>query len=335
MPKAKKLPSGSWRVQVYAGKGPDGRQLRESFTAPTKKEAEYLAAQWQLQRSARPADQSLGDAINAYIRDNTGILSPSTIVKYQSMRRSYFGPIESVPLRRVTSDLVQGWISTLALRLSPKSTACVYGLLTATLAQYVPDLSLHVRLPRRVPQEMVIPSPEDVACMIAEADDVFRPVLVIASSMGLRRAEISALTWADVRGDSLRINKAYTKGPDGLLVLHAPKTNAGIRTLPIPPAAAPCLTRPAGAPDDARITLLSPDAITRRFERLCARLGFHYRFHSLRHYYDSVLCSLGVPDKYIMQRMGHATPAMTKQVYQHIMRSRDEQITDAINEYFK
>lgn len=335
MPKAKKLPSGSWRVQVYAGKSPDGRQLRESFTAPTKKEAEYLAAQWQLQRNTRPADRLLGDAIDAYIRDNTGVLSPSTVAKYESMRRNYYGPVESVPLRRVTSDLVQGWISTLALRISPKSVSCVYGLLTATLSQYAPDLSLHVRLPRRVPKEMIIPSPEDVARMIKEADDSLRPVLIIASSMGLRRAEISALTWADVRGDTLRINKAYTKGSDGVLVLHAPKTNAGIRTLPIPPAAKPCLTMPDDADENARIVPLTPDAITRRFERLCARLGFQYRFHSLRHYYDSVLCSLGVPDKYIMQRMGHATPAMTKLVYQHVMRSRDEQITDAINAYFK
>ena len=111
MPKAKRLPSGSWNCIAYAGKGPDGKRKYESFTAPTKKECEYLAAQWQMQRSTRPADRSLGEAVDAYIRDNTGVLSPSTIVKYKSMRRNYFGAIESTPLRRVTSDLVQGWIS--------------------------------------------------------------------------------------------------------------------------------------------------------------------------------------------------------------------------------
>jgi integrase len=194
---------------------------------------------------------------------------------------------------------------------------------------------LHVRLPRRVPHELTIPTPEDVALLIAEADESFRPVLVIASSMGPRRAEISALTWSDVRDGFLRINKAYTKGPDGVLHLRAPKTNAGIRSLPIPPIAAPYLTPPAGADPDDRIVPLTPDAITRRFERLTARLGLPFRFHALRHYYDSVLCSLGVPDKYIMARMGHATPSMTKQVYQHIMAHKDDQITDAINDYFK
>lgn len=335
MPTAKRLPSGSWHILAYAGKDDTGKRKYESFTAPTKKEVEFLAAQWQLRRSARPADRALGDAIDAYIQGNTGVLAPSTIVKYKSMRANYFGAIESVPLRRVTSDLVQGWISGLTVTLSPKTVSCVYSLLLSALTQYAPDLRLRVRLPRRVPHELTIPTPEDVARLIAEADDAFRPVLVIASSMGLRRAEISALTWSDVKGNTLRINKAYTKGPGGVLVLHAPKTNAGIRKVEIPPAAKPYLTRPEGAEDDQRIIPLTPDAITRRFERLCARLGMRYRFHSLRHYYDSVLCSLGVPDKYIMSRMGHATPNMTKQVYQHVMKTRDEQITDTINEYFK
>lgn len=335
MPTAKRLPSGSWNCLAYAGKDATGKRKYESFTAPTKKEAEFLAAQWQMQRSIRPEDYSLGDAVDAYIKYNTGVLSPSSIVKYKSMRRNYFSTIESIPLRRVTSDLVQGWISGLAINLSPKSVSCVYSLLLSTLSQYAPDLRLHVRLPRLVPHEITIPTPDEVALMIDSASDDYRPVLVIASSMGLRRAEISALTWADVRGDTLRINKAYTKGPNGVLVLHAPKTNAGIRSLSIPPSVHPYLIRPDGAEDSARIIPLTPDAITRRFERLMVALKMPYHFHCLRHYYDSVLCSLGVPDKYIMSRMGHATPNMTRQVYQHIMQMKDDQITCTINEYFK
>ena len=48
MATAKKLPSGSWRVQLYVGKGPDGKRQYLSFTRPTKKEAEYEALQYQL-----------------------------------------------------------------------------------------------------------------------------------------------------------------------------------------------------------------------------------------------------------------------------------------------
>ena len=45
MPKAKKLPSGSWRVQ--ASKTVNGNLIRKSFTDIDKRKAEALAAQWQ------------------------------------------------------------------------------------------------------------------------------------------------------------------------------------------------------------------------------------------------------------------------------------------------
>ena len=44
MAKAKKLPSGRWRIQVYDYTGENGKIYRKSFTAETKKEAEFLAA---------------------------------------------------------------------------------------------------------------------------------------------------------------------------------------------------------------------------------------------------------------------------------------------------
>ena len=334
MPKAKMLPSGSYRVQVYAGKDINGKRKYESFTAPTKNEAEFLAAQWQLRRSTRPEDMTVYEAIRAYIESKTAVLAPSTVQKYTNLYKNHYGPLRTIPLRQLTSAKIQSYINSVSRERSPKTVSCIVGLLTATLAQYAPDFAVHVHLPRRVPHEITIPTPEEVRRMIGAADDVFRPVLVIASSMGLRRGEISALTWADVQDSALRINKAYTKGVNGILYLHAPKTNAGIRRVEIPPAALPYLTRPAGAQDDDRIIPLTPDAITRRFERLMASLRMAYRFHSLRHYYDSVLLSLGVPDKYIMARMGHATTNMTKQVYQHLMQSKDDQVTAAINDFF-
>ena len=335
MPTAKRLPSGTWRVRVYSHKNPDGTQKYESFTAPTKKEAEYLAAQWQREPSARPEDLSVQDAVIRYIDTNTPVLSPSTVRKYRAMLRAHFGLIGSVSLRRLTSEQAQSWVSSLSLTLNPKTVSCVYGLLTAALSQLAPDLTLHVKLPRRIPREISIPTANVLSLLISEAPEDFRPALVIASSMGLRRAEISALTWSDVRDGKLHITRAYVQGTDKVWVLRAPKTNAGIRSVPIPPVALPYLTPPPGASPDDRIVPLTPDAITRRFERLTARLHLPgLRFHSLRHYYDSVLLSLGVPDKYIMARMGHATPSMTKQVYSHVMKDKDAQITDTINEYF-
>ena len=47
MAKAKKLPSGQWRVLAYAGKDPGSKRRYKSFTAGTKRKAELAAMEWQ------------------------------------------------------------------------------------------------------------------------------------------------------------------------------------------------------------------------------------------------------------------------------------------------
>ena len=93
--KARKLPSGNWRVQLYCGKDENGKRIVESFTAPTKKEAERMAATFDGDRKQRAADRAAGritlaQAMDAFIETcrATG-KSPATINAYCSMRRTF------------------------------------------------------------------------------------------------------------------------------------------------------------------------------------------------------------------------------------------------------
>ena len=42
-----------------------------------------------------------------------------------------------------------------------------------------------------------------------------------------------------------------------------------------------------------------------------------------------------VPDKYAMERMGHATNNMLKNVYQHTMSKKSKQVADDLDRYFE
>ena len=44
---------------------------------------------------------------------------------------------------------------------------------------------------------------------------------------------------------------------------------------------------------------------------------------------------LNVPNKYAQKRMGHATDNMLKNVYQHTMRSKEDEYAHRINDYFE
>lgn len=335
MSKAIQLPSGSWRCQAYLGKDASGKPIRKSFTASTKREAERLAAVAESQADAsRAGGLRFVDAARRYIDHRRGVLSPWTITTYERMLRRDFASLHPLAVADLTNDRVQAFVSAFSLDHSPKTVASVYGLLSAILQSVDPDRRLHVRLPQRRPSELRIPDRAEVQRLLDHADPQLRLAILLAGSMGLRRAEISALTWSDVRDGALRIRHAYAKAPDHTWQLKSPKSASGHRVLTIPPAVLPSLQPPDGAAPDDRIVPLTPDAITRRFERLCASLGVSYHFHALRHYYASVLLTLNVPDKYAMQRMGHATPHMLKQVYQHLMQDKQSEIDDQLNSFF-
>ena len=76
MAKAKKLPSGSWRVQVFSYKDAAGKNHYESFTAPTKAEAEMIAAEFKASKDRKSKhDLTVEEAVNGYIQAKDGVLS--------------------------------------------------------------------------------------------------------------------------------------------------------------------------------------------------------------------------------------------------------------------
>lgn len=330
MASAKKLPSGSWRVNLYAGKDNAGKRIYKSFTADTKKEAEYLAAQYALTRKekADPANMTVGEAIDRYIEAKSNILSPSTITAYRKIRKNNFQGIMNVPLGDLTQEHVQIAVNIESASHSPKTVRNQHGLLAASLAAYLPEFALHTKFPQRVKPGIQIPDNAMIASLMnaVKGKPIELPI-VLGACMGLRRSEISALSANDYdpQRKMLTINKAMVETPENLWVVKHPKTYSGMRALPVPDSVIPMLLA-------ARFPMPTPDQITKQFATIKKQLGFNIRFHDLRHYYASVLLAIGIPDKYAMERMGHATPNMLKTVYQHTMQDKQKEVTDSINQ---
>ena len=63
-----------------------------------------------------------------------------------------------------------------------------------------------------------------------------------------------------------------------------------------------------------------PDYFSQTFERLIAQTDLpRIRLHDLRHTHASILLQAGTPVKVVSERLGHATPAFTMNVYQHVL----------------
>lgn len=206
MATAHKLPSGSWRVQVYAGKGPDGRRQYRSFTALTKKEAEYMAAQFSLRYKEISRDatsMTLAEAMDKYMASKDGILSPSTLRGYDIIRRNHLKGLMDIRLNRITPAMVQEAINLESKPYrdergrehipTPKSVRNIHGLLSAVLREYYPDLRLNTTLPQKQRTEQRYLEPEEIGVLMnaIKGDEMEVPIL-LALWLSLRSSEITA-----------------------------------------------------------------------------------------------------------------------------------------------
>ena len=334
MAKAKKLPSGSWRVNQYIGTDENGNKKFKSFTAATKKEAEYADAEYVMYRKAATGtNMTVYEAIDEYIASKENILSPSTIQSYHVIRRTRLKSIGNVKLATLTQTNIQKAINIEAAEVAPKTVKNIYALLSAALKQH--NISYDIALPQKQKKEIVIPTKEDVEMLLdfPMPEDV-RLAIMLAAFMGLRRSEIFALNVRDFNFDKklLYVNKAMVKSPSGEYVIKTTKTYSGTRSLPIPER---MLQELQSYNMTDPLMKRSPNAFTAFFEKTLKKMSIRsFRFHDLRHYYASVLLSLNVPDKYAMDLMGHSSTNMLKTVYQHIMPDKKQEISDMLNNYF-
>lgn len=337
MAKAKKLPSGNWRVNQYIGKDASGKRIYKSFTADSKKEAEYMAAEYVLhyKHIRRPQNMTVKEAIEAYINNKDNILSPSTIKGYRQIQRKYFTDIADIKLDALTNDIIQAEINWLSKTHSAKTVRNIYGLLAAAINEFCPEFPLKITLPPKSKPNIYIPSEQEMSIIMNAAYNTPMEVPIsLAAYLGMRKSEILALRWdkINIEVKTLTVDSATVKGENGLITKE-PKTAAGQRTIDLPDLMVDILKRNQN--NCPYVCTVSEGMIYKNFIKLLDQNHLpHFRFHDLRHYHASVLLDLGVPDKYAMERMGHATSAILKNVYQHTRNQKQKEVSAALNSYF-
>lgn len=342
MAKAKKLKSGSWRCLVYSHtdrvwdhkkKDWTEKRIYESFTAPTKKEAELMAAEFAVTKDVkkRPENMTLYEAIDKYIQIKEGVLSPTTVRTYKSARRTHFEDIGDLSIRDINSCTIQSWISNLSKRLQPKTIKNTYGLLAATLDMFNPDLHIRVKLPQKKDPAFYTPSDSDIKSLLLQIEGTELEIAVLLAAFGtLRRGEICALTDQDIHGNCITVNHAFVRDENNEWILKEPKTAGSKRTVELPEFV---IDKMRGI--DGYIVKAHPDALSERFRRALKKSGLpKFRFHDLRHYSASILHAIGVPDQYIMQRGGWVSDHVMKTVYRNVIDEESERQNQKIMAHF-
>ncbi|WP_297717956.1 site-specific integrase [Intestinimonas sp.] len=321
------LPSGSWRCQVMVA----GKRVSVVDDDPAVAHAKALALKAGLLQKETPvSSMTVGDAVDRYIESKDSVLSPSTVAGYKKIKANDLEGVVGTKLPFLTQEAVQRWVNDLAKKKSPKSVRNAHGLLSAALSVYRPDLVLRTTLPQKQKYDVKIPDLDEMSMILnaAQGSQMELPIL-LAMWLGLRSSEIRGLTWDCIEGDFIHIKTAIVDGENGAQE-KGTKTFSGDRKIRLPQHILDVLNRTPHRSE--HMVTLSGQAMYKRFSRLCKKLGVpHYRFHDLRHTAASVAMSLGVPNTYIQQRMGHKTDNMLKTTYLHTLRSKEDQFSNMID----
>lgn len=194
----------------------------------------------------------------------------------------------------------------------------------------------------RINQESSIDpfTPEEARVFLRTVQgDPWQALWVVAVTVGLRKGELLGLRWEDVDlgGKTIAVRRSLQRiGPE--LVTAPPKTRSSVRTLSLPAMAVEALgshrvreerkstalgqrwARARPVFTTATGQLVDPRGVNRVLDRTLAAADLRrIRVHDLRHTCATLLLSQGVPQRVIMEQLGHSSIAVTMNIYAHVM----------------
>lgn len=159
---------------------------------------------------------------------------------------------------------------------------------------------------------------------------------------GLRIGELLALEWSDIdmsKGE-LRVNKTchYGKDEKGVFgrINDIPKTQASIRTIPIPKQLMPRLREAKKKSRSTHVVangsnLISIRSYQRSFSALLKKLNIQHRgFHSLRHTFATRALECGMDVKTLSEILGHKNPTVTLNRYAHSLMEHKKEMMNKL-----
>lgn len=334
--KAKRLESGSYRVQVVAGVDVHGKRVVKSFTAKTEWEALRMAEEYkQSRRETASNNITVKKACELYIESRENIIEKTTLSDYNYIISHNLQLIMNIRLNVIQPLDIQRAINADSARLSPKSVKNAYGLLKSVLKMFDVNINLNnIVLPKMKKKEKDLPEFETIF-NIVKGTPVELPCL-LSAWLSLRIGEVTGLQFRDVDTEkrTISVRRTIIRTDDGYEVREGCKTEKSTRELQLPDYLYDLIKAVPHESDDDFIVPMSRKAVYSRFQRLIKKHNINMTYHDLRSLNASIMLMLGVPDKYAMERGGWSTDCILKSVYQQTFSSERIRVDGVIDDYF-
>lgn len=347
IPKARKLKSGSWFIQLRLG----GESI--SVTGPDKKkcerEATYIKSEYLSGKRTKKAEKltepevptiTLDQAIDDYCKSKSNVLSPATIRGYQNIRKNQLKEIMQknvYDLAELPKEEWQEIINRESESRAPKTVKNSIAFIRTIIREKAGKTVPAVTLPAPVDADTAFLHADEIPTFVTTVMDtkIAVPALLALSSM--RLSEIQALDWKDIKKnpDFIRTNGAVV--PDENNKLTHKKQNKNISSSRDVPILIPELKqaierdrKPSGP-----VMNFSRTYFLKKLHQLCQKVDItDVTIHGLRHSFASLAYYLQIPEKIAMEIGGWSDPGTMHKKYTHIAKKDINRYKTAIANFY-
>lgn len=326
IPKAHRLDSGTWYIQMRLGGG------SQYVTGATEKEAirkaELIKAQYRNElRDAQAAQENptLSEAISLYLEDKRAVLSPETARKYRNIQKNHWQELMDRKLSKITDRQWQQAASSMLSRYARKTVAVSAGM-TKTVAEYFkksfPKLSLGTDFSEELEESAKFLEPDEILKFVDAAAETEYCIPLLLALSSLRMAEIDGLAWENVGPDYVKIRQVKIKDEQNKPVTKkGAKTKKSVRTVQILiPALQEAIDRerkPSG-----KVMTCCQQTLRRACAAVCESAGVSVvTVHGLRHSFASLCASaqVNIPEAVCMEMGGWSNNKVLREIYTHVI----------------
>ena len=298
---------------------------------------------------------SLNDFLNAWERDWAATnVSPKTAERYSQLLKHIRPILGAKPMQAIRAQELNALYTSLHAKLAPRTIAHLHRLLHLVFGHATKwgNIKRNVIALVDAPKVPVTEAPvlqlTEIPQMFAAIRDrsPLYSIAVVALGTGLRRGELCALAWQDIKLDAatLRVESSLEQTRRGGLRVKQPKSKRGRRAISLSPVVVAELRKHWAAQQEQRLSLglggsspdglvfanfdgspLKPDLLTDHFADAMEAAGLpHVTLHTLRHTHASQLIRAGVDILTVSRRLGHANATVTLNTYGHIITTEDK-----------
>ena len=293
--------------------------------------------------------------IENYCEDN---VSKITLKNYKDMLNRVIPLIGSYQLKKITTFMLDKMYQKIRYsnngkELAPKTMLHYYNLMSLMFKQAKKwkfienNPNEDAKRPKLVRKSRNFYDNEQVMKLLtclAQENVKTRSIIILALDSGIRRSELCALRWGDINFEekTILIDNSL-KVIHGVVDEEKAKTEYSVRTIKISDSTIDLLKVYKNEQDkyiksmgnkwvgtDREFTAkdgkhMHPDTPNKILLKVLQKYDLpKLSFHELRHTCASILNSNGVDPKTISERLGHANPTITMNIYTHAFKSNGE-----------